>query len=66
MDRVAGGLPEPAVDFSMIKAEAFEQALNLRLLHPAQEDHSFRPMAAQVGFAFDPLRKQAKRKGVGI
>jgi hypothetical protein len=66
VDRIARGLPETPVDLPMIKPKAFEQALYLRLLRPAQENLAVLPMAARRGFAFDPLREQAKRKGIGI
>src|SRR5579875_883875 len=66
MDGIARGLPEPAIDLSMIEAELFERALDPCLLRPAQENLARRPMAMQRRPALDPVREQAKRKRVRI
>src|SRR5580704_15094945 len=66
MDRIARGLAETAVDFPVIMPKLFEQALNLGLLRPAQENLGLGPTAAKRKLAFDPLREKRKRQGVRI
>jgi hypothetical protein len=66
VDRIARGLAEAAVDDPVIEPEPFEQALNLCLLCPAEKNLALRPMAAQSGFAVDPLGKKGKRESIGV